>query len=86
MELHRVDFSSAWVQTLPPLVGFIVSLYKKDCVKYRDSVICGWIAHRGLLSPAFYLLPLQHLTACLGQVTSFCSAFKPPPILYQHQV
>lgn len=52
----------------------------------RDSIICAQITHRGFLSPAFYLLPLQHLTACLGQATSFCSSFNPPPILYQHQV
>ena len=43
MELHRADFGGAWVQTLPPLVGFIVSLYKKDCVKYRQRQCHSWI-------------------------------------------
>jgi len=42
MELHRADFSGPWVQTLPPLVGFIVSLCKKAFVKQRQRQCHSW--------------------------------------------
>lgn len=84
-EVYKAGFSGAWVQTI---LSFVLCswTWRAAWNMGRDSLICGEVATRGLQSLVVYLQLLQCLTARLGQVTSFCSTFNPPPISYQGQV